>query len=1074
MKSIKCNVQNVKWAYCTAKGDQCGRVSHFTFCIFHLIPIKSAPGILVCLACLLAVFPKQAAAFQVDLLSACETRENWGSNVRLTREAREGDFAVYADMPAGKAGFMQVNFAHTGMDLSRAYALSFWWRAEGSGLRNVMVKVRNHPLVGGMEAVYAVWNQDSGGAFPQTWQRAVVVLSEPLYDDWGQEPNLTARYVTFRTETGASADIRLFVDGVRVLPPTFTWTTGAPWREAASGLKSDFDGDGTVGFPDFIVLAQAFGSRSGDARYESRTDLDGDGAVAFPDFILFVQYFGRQGETWRMPVTFRSLASETLPVLLGSGGLSLVTATLPPGGEAVADFLLPATSVPFSQLLPLQSQAFSLWAEVQGYPETRIERVIKMVKPIDLPSHPRLLFNGEGIDALKERVARHAWARARWERIVRKADDLLPTAVLLPPRGGNWWHWYASPTTGASLKTEKQIGDWQWTHIDPVSGEVFYGDPSVPSRDYDGCVISGIHSSWSRSIRDLGIAYQVTGDARYAGKAREILLAYADRYPQYPLHNTRGEARIGGGRVGPQTLDEAVWAIPVCQGADLIWDTLSESDRTAIAEKLLQPAARDVILPHKLGVHNIQCWKNSAVGLVGLLLGDEELVWKAVENPERGYHKQMADGVTPDGAWWEGAWGYHFYTLSALWGLTEGARNCGMDLYGDAHKRMYDAPLVFAMPNLRLPAFNDSGEVGLAGQASVYELAYARYGNPVYLSLLATSDRQNDYALWFGVAEPPAPPSRQWASANYPNSGYAVLAQGEGENATWLCLKYGPHGGGHGHPDKLNFVLASHGEVIGIDPGTAKYGLPIQSGWYKTTLAHNTLVVDETSQEQAEGRCLAFGRVAGVDYAVAEAGAIYPGVTFRRTAALIDASLAVFIDQVQTDREQTLDLVYHQQGTWSARPNGATWAPPAKDGYRYLEDATIMRTTDGAAFETAVPGVGAVRIVLAGGATTDVMMGTGIGRHTEDRVPAVVFRRRAAETAFGWCVALDGKQAVMQWLPVTDVSDVQVSASIAAALAVTPSGGVTRVLLTNPDGASLRVELPDGSVWETGDVFGVK
>ena len=42
--------------------------------------------------------------------------------------------------------------------------------------------------------------------------------------------------------------------------------------------------------------------------------------------------------------------------------------------------------------------------------------------------------------------------------------------------------------------------------------------------------------------------------------------------------------------------------------------TLSpKSDRRAIADKLFLPAARDVILPHRMGIHNIQCWKNSAV-----------------------------------------------------------------------------------------------------------------------------------------------------------------------------------------------------------------------------------------------------------------------------------------------------------------------------------------------------------------------------------------------------------------------------------------------------------------------------
>ena len=128
-------------------------------------------------------------------------------------------------------------------------------------------------------------------------------------------------------------------------------------------------------------------------------------------------------------------------------------------------------------------------------------------------------------------------------------------------------------------------------------------------------MLANAHSRYATAIRNGGVLYQVTGDPRYARRAREILLAYAARYPDYPLHTTGNEAKVGGGRVGPQTLDEAVWLIPVAQGADLIWDTLSEDDRRAATDKLFLPAAREVILPHRMGIHNIQCWKNSAVGL---------------------------------------------------------------------------------------------------------------------------------------------------------------------------------------------------------------------------------------------------------------------------------------------------------------------------------------------------------------------------------------------------------------------------------------------------------------------------
>ena len=54
----------------------------------------------------------------------------------------------------------------------------------------------------------------------------------------------------------------------------------------------DFDGDGTVGFSDFIAFASKFGTRRGDAAYDARFDLDGDGETGFSDFLAFASQFG--------------------------------------------------------------------------------------------------------------------------------------------------------------------------------------------------------------------------------------------------------------------------------------------------------------------------------------------------------------------------------------------------------------------------------------------------------------------------------------------------------------------------------------------------------------------------------------------------------------------------------------------------------------------------------------------------------------------------------------------------------------------------------------------------------------
>ena len=56
----------------------------------------------------------------------------------------------------------------------------------------------------------------------------------------------------------------------------------------------DFNGDGNVGFADFIQFAANFGRSQGDAGYDSRYDLDGDGAIAFGDFVIFAGAFGRE------------------------------------------------------------------------------------------------------------------------------------------------------------------------------------------------------------------------------------------------------------------------------------------------------------------------------------------------------------------------------------------------------------------------------------------------------------------------------------------------------------------------------------------------------------------------------------------------------------------------------------------------------------------------------------------------------------------------------------------------------------------------------------------------------------
>ncbi len=59
-----------------------------------------------------------------------------------------------------------------------------------------------------------------------------------------------------------------------------------------SVCPGDFDNNGIVGFPDFLLFVGVFGTYSGDANYNALMDMDDNDVIGFPDFLLFVGVFG--------------------------------------------------------------------------------------------------------------------------------------------------------------------------------------------------------------------------------------------------------------------------------------------------------------------------------------------------------------------------------------------------------------------------------------------------------------------------------------------------------------------------------------------------------------------------------------------------------------------------------------------------------------------------------------------------------------------------------------------------------------------------------------------------------------
>ena len=58
-------------------------------------------------------------------------------------------------------------------------------------------------------------------------------------------------------------------------------------------IPGDINGDFNVGLTDLVILAQAYGSRPGDSKWNINADIDGNSAVGLSDLVILAQHYGQ-------------------------------------------------------------------------------------------------------------------------------------------------------------------------------------------------------------------------------------------------------------------------------------------------------------------------------------------------------------------------------------------------------------------------------------------------------------------------------------------------------------------------------------------------------------------------------------------------------------------------------------------------------------------------------------------------------------------------------------------------------------------------------------------------------------
>jgi len=209
-------------------------------------------------------------------------------------------------------------------------------------------------------------------------------------------------------------------------------------------------------------------------------------------------------------------------------------------------------------------------------------------------------------------------------------------------------------------------------------------DTPIP-KDYSGGYTHEQHKRNFFIAQKAGALYQILDEEKYAVYVRDMLFQYEAMYADLPRHpKTRSYAR---GKLFWQCLNDSNWLLYMAQAYDAIYEFLSEQERQTLNQNLFRPFADFISLENPQfynRIHNHSTWGNAAVGMIGLVMDDQELIDRAlygivddglevglkdddggfikVEGQKAGFLANLEEPFSPDGYYTEGPY-YQRYAM---------------------------------------------------------------------------------------------------------------------------------------------------------------------------------------------------------------------------------------------------------------------------------------------------------------------------------------------------------------------------------------------------------------------------
>ncbi len=517
-------------------------------------------------------------------------------------------------------------------------------------------------------------------------------------------------------------------------------------------------------------------------------------------------------------------------------------------------------------------------------------------------------------------LAFHYSVAARFESEKERAEDWLSRAVSRPtPRlvltAEEWEKMIArNRTPGCADELKKTLDSAEAALALDVP--VYYEPaPNIAERGRTNSLAQGV----GRKLSSLRDAYLATGDQKWGKAFKDVVMAQVKQFEDY------GDFRCYYNLNVPGPWDGLNAVVTYSQAYDIL------SPKGLLAEdekKRLIWMVREI--GHELAwtlthsnfvVHN--AW-GRWMGSMGLLTS----YW--TDLPEAGDWRALVEsrlpllysGIDRDGGWYEKTIAYHIFTFDLVETWFAASRKLlGVDLFDkEINERrltmMLDWLVKITPPGGELPLFNDAQKTNLRSSAAAVRLAKILRRGDFFKAVDFLPGRPS-------VTEPDGPPI-EWRTPDFTSvlleeSGYGIFRGGWDPDDLYFAIKFGEHGGGHGHFDKASIYVHAFGRPWLIDPG---YG-------QRETYKHNTIAVDGRDQRPAAGKLVAWHQGETLDM-VAVSHRAYEAVVHRRAVFYIKPAVLLVADVLDP-----LDGLVHtydwllQLNSNNGRPGKASWLSEA-------------------------------------------------------------------------------------------------------------------------------------------------